>query len=109
METSNNLIRARRPRCHVLTLTVAPWSTRQDRIGNCDPVPSVELDQVLEDQSAPAISTRLDQQSTFRKPTQLDRCETEIFRKPTDFRCCFVIVAGQEHGSPATLYGWILG
>src|SRR5262245_26683282 len=45
---------------------------------------SVELDQVLEDQMTPAVSTRLDQQSAFRKPTKFDWRETEIFCKRTN-------------------------
>ena len=45
---------------------------------------SVELDQVLKDQPAPAISARLHKQSTFRKPAKFDRRETEIFRKRTN-------------------------
>jgi hypothetical protein len=82
-------------------------------IGNygdiCDRDPSVELDQVLKDQLTPAISARLHKQSTFRKPAKFDRRETEIFRKRTNLRCCAVIVARQEHDSPATMYGRILG
>jgi hypothetical protein len=70
---------------------------------------SVELDQVLEDQLTPAIPARLHQQSTFRKPAKLDRRETEIFRKRSNLRCGAVIVARQEHDSPATMHGRILG
>src|SRR6202011_6252818 len=70
---------------------------------------SVELPQVLKDQLTPAISARLHKQSTFRKPAKFDRRETEIFRKRTNLRCCAVIVARQEHDSPATMYGRILG
>src|SRR3954469_24513976 len=62
---------------------------------------SVELDQVLKDQLTPAISARLDQQPTFRKPAKFDRRETEIFRKRTNLRGGSVIVARQEHDSPA--------
>src|SRR6202451_918857 len=69
---------------------------------------SVELDQVLKDQLTPAISARLHKQSTFRKPAKFDRRETEIFRKRANLRCCAVIVARQEHDSPATMYGRIL-
>src|ERR1035438_2864663 len=69
---------------------------------------SVELDQVLKDQSTPAISARLHKQSTFRKPAKFDRRETETFRKRTNLGCCAVIVARQEHDSPATMYGRIL-
>jgi hypothetical protein len=69
---------------------------------------SVELDQVLKDQLTPAISARLHKQSTFRKPAKFDRRETEIFRKRTNLRCGAVIVARQEHDSPATMYGRIL-
>src|ERR1700677_2784720 len=86
----------------------ALWSTRQDRIEICDHDSSVELDQVLKDQATPAISARLHKQSAFRKPAKFDRRETEIFRKRTNLRCCAVIVARQEHDSPATMYGWIL-
>jgi hypothetical protein len=70
--------------------------------------PSVELDQVLEDQLTPTISPRLHKQSTFRKPAQFDRREAEIFCKRTNLRCGAVIVARQEHDSPATLYSRIL-
>src|SRR5450432_4200923 len=68
----------------------------------------VELDQVLKDQLTPAISARLHKQSTFRKPAKFDRRETEIFRKRTNLRCGAVIVARQEHDSPAPVYGRIL-
>src|SRR3984957_8006585 len=74
----------------------------------CDHDSSVELDQVLKDQLTPAISARLHKQSTFRKPAKFDRRETEIFRKRTNLRCGAVIVARQEHDSPATVYGRIL-
>src|ERR671919_2623140 len=70
---------------------------------------SVELDQVLKDQLTPAISARLHKQSTFQKPAKFDRRETEIFRKRTNLRCCAVIVARQEHDSPATMNGRVLG
>jgi hypothetical protein len=83
-------------------------STRQDRIEVCDHDSSVELDQVLKDQSTPAISTRLHEQSAFRKSAKFDRRETEIFRKRTNLRCGAVVVARQEHDSPATMYGRIL-
>src|ERR1700716_1337482 len=66
------------------------------------------LEQVLKDQLTPAISARLHKQSTFQKPAKFDRRETEIFRKRTNLRCCAVIVARQEHDSPATMYGRIL-
>jgi hypothetical protein len=69
---------------------------------------SVELDQVLEDQLTPAVSACLHQQSTFRKPAKLDRRETEIFRQRTNLRCGTVMVARQEHDSPATMDGRIL-
>src|SRR6202022_2754597 len=85
-----------------------PLSTRRDRIEICDHDSSVELDQVLKDQLTPAISARLHKQSTFRKPAKFDRRETKIFRKRTNLRCCAVIVARQEHDSPATMYGRIL-
>src|SRR5664279_3690124 len=84
------------------------WSTNQDRIEISDHDSSVELDQVLEDQPAPAISPRLHQQSTFRKPAKFDRRETEIFRKRTNLRCGAVIIARQENDSSATMYGRIL-
>src|SRR5450432_1692174 len=86
-----------------------PLSTRQDRIEVCDHDSSVELDQVLKDQLTPAISARLNKQSAFRKPAKFDRRETEIFRKRTNLRRGAVIVARQEHDSPATMYGRILG
>src|ERR1700720_2688052 len=69
---------------------------------------SVELDQVLKDQPAPAISARLHKQSTFRKPAKFYRREPEIFRKRANLLCGTVIVARQEHDSLATLYGRIL-
>jgi len=69
---------------------------------------SVELDQVLKDQPTPAISARLHQQAAFRKPAKFDRRETKFFRKRTNLRCCGVVVARQEHDSPATMYGRIL-
>src|SRR6202521_138789 len=74
----------------------------------CDHDSSVELDQVLKDQPTPAISARLHKQSTFRKPAKFDRRETEIFRKLTNLLCGTVIVARQEHDSPAPMYGRIL-
>src|SRR5450631_3332963 len=85
-----------------------PFSTRQDRIEICDHDSLAELNQVLKDQLTPAISARLHKQSTFRKPAKFDRRETEIFRKRTNLRCGAVIVARQEHDSPATMYGRIL-
>src|ERR1700726_1539623 len=85
-----------------------PLSTRQDRIEICDHDSSVELDQVLKDQLTPAISARLHKQPAFRKPAKFDRRETEISRKLTNLRCGAVIVARQEHDSPATMYGRIL-
>ena len=69
---------------------------------------SVELDQVLKDQLTPAISARLHKQATFRKPAKFDRRETKFFRKRANLRCGAVIVARQEHDSPATMYGRIL-
>jgi hypothetical protein len=69
---------------------------------------SVELDQVLKDQPAPAISARLHKQSTFREPAEFYRREPEIFRKRANLLCGTVIVARQEHDSLATLYGRIL-
>src|SRR5580698_9386463 len=83
-------------------------SMGQDRIEIYDHDSSVELDQVLKDQLTPAISARLHKQSSFQKPTKCDRRETEIFRKRTNLRCGAVIVARQEHDSPATMYGRIL-
>src|SRR5580692_11609603 len=74
----------------------------------CDHDSSVELDQVLKDQLTPAISVRLHKHSTFRKPAKFDRRETEIFRKRTNLRRGAVIVARQEHDSPAPMYGRIL-
>jgi hypothetical protein len=84
------------------------FSTRQDRIEICDHDSLAELNQVLKDQLTPAISARLHKQSTFRKPAKFDWRETEIFRKRTNLRRCAVIVARQEHDSPATMYGRIL-
>src|ERR1700682_4019934 len=87
-------------------------SLRFRYIGSCDVCDhdsSVEFDQVLKDQLTPAISARLHKQSTFRKPAKFDRRETEIFRKRTNLLRGAVIVARQEHDSPATMYGRILG
>ncbi|HET7161093.1 MAG TPA: hypothetical protein VFI32_00270 [Rhodanobacteraceae bacterium] len=39
------------------------------------------------------------------KAAKFDRRETEIFRKRTNLRGGAVIVARQEHDSPATVYG----
>src|SRR5450631_1984539 len=86
-----------------------PFSTRQDRIEICDHDSLAELNQVLKDQLTPAISARLHKQSAFRKPAEFDRRETEIFRKRTNLRRGAVIVARQEHDSPATMYGRISG
>ena len=83
-------------------------STHRDRIETRDRYPSVELEQVLEDQPAPAISPRLDEQSAFRKPAELDRRETELFRKRSDLVRSTVVVARKEHGSPAAVGGRIL-
>src|ERR1700680_5014407 len=85
-----------------------PLSTRQDRIEICDHDSSVELDQVLEDQLTPAISPRLHEQSAFRKAAKFDRRETKLFRKRANVGCGAVIVARQEHDSPAAMYGRIL-
>ena len=63
---------------------------------------------VLEDQLTPAVSARLHKQSTFGKAAEFDRRETEIFRKRSNLRRRVVIVARQEHDSPATVYGRIL-
>ena len=41
------------------------------------------------------------------KPAKFDRRETKFFRK-RNLRCGAVIVAHQEHDSPATMYGRIL-
>jgi hypothetical protein len=74
----------------------------------CDHDSSVELDQILKDQPTPTISPRLHKQSTFRKPAKLDRRETEIPRERGNFICGAVIVARQEHDSPAAMYSRIL-
>src|SRR5450432_1270138 len=74
----------------------------------CDHDSSVELDQVFKDQLTPAISAPLHEQSTFRKPAKFDRREPETFRKRTNLRCGALIVARQEHDSPATMYGRVL-
>jgi hypothetical protein len=68
---------------------------------------TIELDQVLEDQSTPTVSARLDEQPTFRKPAEFDRRETEIFRERANLRHGSVIVARQEHDPPAALHGRI--
>src|SRR4051794_18483809 len=65
----------------------------------------VELDQVLEDQWAPAVPARLHKKSAFRKPAKLDRRESQLSRKRTDLRCCAVIVTRQEHDPPTTVDG----
>jgi hypothetical protein len=70
--------------------------------------PSVELDHILEDQPAPTVSTRLHKQSTFGKPAKFDRRETEIPCERGNFICGAVIVARQEHDSPAAMYRRIL-
>jgi hypothetical protein len=56
----------------------------------------------------PAFFARLHKEPAFRQPTQLDRRETEIFRKRTNVRCCIVIAARQKGDSPATAYSCIL-
>src|SRR6267154_2301146 len=96
------------PRCASCIPSWPSCRPRQDLIELCDHDSSVELDQVLKDQLTPAISARLHKQSTFRKPAKFDRRETKIFRKRTNLRCGAVIVARQEHDSPATMYGRIL-
>src|SRR6202140_5282391 len=68
----------------------------------------VELDQVLEDQPTPAVSARLHEHSAFRKPAKFDRRETEILRERPNLRFGRIIVARQEHDSPAAMYGWVL-
>src|SRR3984893_9895468 len=68
----------------------------------------VELDQVLEDQPTPAVSARLHEHSAFRKPAKFDRRETEILRERPNLRFGGIIVARQEHDSPAAMYGWVL-
>src|SRR5580692_5080334 len=86
-------------------------SLRFRYIGSCDVCDhdsSVELNQVLKDQLTPAIAARLHKQSSPRKPAKFDRRETEIFRERTNLRCGAVIVARQEHDSPATMHGRIL-
>jgi protein-S-isoprenylcysteine O-methyltransferase Ste14 len=55
-------------------------------------------------QPTPGISARLHQQSAFRKPAKFDRRETEIARERGNFICGAVIVARQEHDSPAAMY-----
>ena len=42
------------------------------------------------------------------KAAKFDRRETEIFRKRTNLRGGAVVVARQEHDSPATVYGRVL-
>jgi hypothetical protein len=69
---------------------------------------SVELDQVLKDKLTPAISARLHKQSAFRKPAEFDGGKTELFRERTNLVGCAVIIACQEHNSPAAMYGRIL-
>src|SRR3954447_13090724 len=96
-----------------ILMGISPF--RSDRIA-LDPIAcfvsscsSVELDEILEDQVAPAVSARLHKQPAFRKPAELDRREAESFRKLANRRCGSVIVARQEHDSPATMDGRILG
>src|SRR3954454_24516216 len=99
-----------------LSVLIVISPCHSDRIAR-DPIPcvvsprvgtscsSVELDQILEDQLTPAVSTRLQEQSAFRKPAKLDRREAESFRKRANLHCGVVIVARQEHDSPATMEG----
>src|SRR4051795_11574797 len=96
-----------------ILMGISPF--RSDRIA-LDPIAcfvsscsSAELDEILEDQVAPAVSARLDQQSAFRKPAEFDRREAELFRKRANLRCGRVTIARQEHDSPAAMDGWILG
>jgi hypothetical protein len=70
---------------------------------------SVELHQVREDQPTPLISRCLHKQSTFRKLAKLDRRETKLLSKRTNLSCRAVIVARQEHNSPAAVHRRILG
>ena len=73
------------------TLKAQPPAGRRRLARSC---PSVERDQVLEDQPTPTISARLDEQSTFGKPAKFDRRETELFGKRANFLGGAVIVAG---------------
>src|SRR3546814_16210021 len=69
---------------------------------------SVKLDQILEDQAAPAIRVRLHKQATFRKPAKFDRRESAISRKRRNLLAGSVIVARQEHDPLAAMDGRIL-
>src|SRR3546814_9011128 len=64
---------------------------------------SVKLDQILEDQAAPAIPVRLHKQATFRKPAKVDRREAELIRKRPDFLGSSLVIARQENDSPAPM------
>ena len=70
----------------------ASWSCRWDV------VLCVELEQVLEDEMPPALSARLDEQTSLRQPANLDRREPEMFRKRANIVRGSVVVARQEHG-----------
>src|SRR3546814_18977184 len=64
---------------------------------------SVKLDQILEDQAAPAIPVSLNKQATFRKPAKVDRSEAELIRKRPDFLGSSLVIARKENDSPAPM------
>src|SRR5690606_35045719 len=85
------------------------WSERVRRVrAGGAPLLSVDLDQILEDQAAPAIPVSLHKQATFRKPAKLDRREAEIARERSNLLGSSVVVAREEHHPPAPLDGRIL-
>src|SRR3546814_3193002 len=86
-------------------MRISDWSSD---VCSSDLVLSVKLDQILEDQAAPAIRVRLHKQATFRKPAKFDRRESEISRKRRNLLAGSVIVARQEHDPLAAMDGRIL-
>src|SRR5277367_1832897 len=66
------------------------------------------LEQVLEDQSAPALVPRVHKRATLFELPEIDGCETELFGEGRRQRCGIFVVAREEHDSPATMYGRIL-
>ena len=96
--------RRRRRGCKAVT-----YGHRVNKVAHAArPSSSVELEQVLEDRSPPAISARLHEQPAVRKAAKLDRRETKSLGKRTNLPCCAVIVAREEHDSPATMHGRVL-
>src|SRR3546814_20621755 len=86
-------------------MRISDWSSD---VCSSDLVLSVKLDQILEDQAAPAIRVRLHKQATFRKPAKFDRRESEISRKRRNLLAGSVIVARPEQDPLAAIEGSIL-